>query len=334
MDGNIAAGFKWTDKIKNLPSRLTTIQVKSSTVALVILYIVMVIFFSMVSPYYFTVSNFLSIFSNLGITGIVAIGMMVVMLAGGFDLSVGSMVGLVGVFIARMFNIAHPPPLPVIILIGMLIGPALGAINGIIITRVGINPLIATLGTMAIFRGFCYIYAMQVARIYDPIYLALGRSYLFKYIPISFLYMVLLMLLMDFILRYTRFGRNVFAVGGNVYAARAVGINTDRVKFYTYVISGIMCSFAAVILTAQLGMGRPEFGTGYELEIITALALGGVSLSGGKGDFIGVFLAILILGSIGNGMVLMNVPIYLRMVIKGAILILAVTIDSLRGKKR
>ena len=331
MDESIATVVK-----RNLPGRLIApiIQTKSSTPALIVLYVLMVIFFSLFSPYYLTVTNFLSILSNLSIAGIVAVGMTVVILAGGFDLSVGSMVGLIGVFIARMFNMGQPPPLSLIILIGMLIGPALGAVNGVIITKVGINPIITTLGTMAVFRGICYIYAMQVARIYNPVYLAIGRGYLFGYIPNSFLYMILLMLLMAFILKYTRFGRRLFAVGGNVYAARVVGINTDWVKFITYVISGLMCSIAAVILTAQLGMGRPEFGTGYELEVITAVVLGGVSLAGGRGDFLGVFLAILILGSIGNGMVLMNVSIYLRMVIKGAILILAVTIDALKVRKR
>jgi len=318
----------WTRAI-----RLIT-QAKTSAPSLIIMYILMVIFFALMSKNYLTLTNFTSIMSNLTVLGIAAVGMTVVILSGGIDLSIGSMQGFTGVILALLFNIPFRLPIPIIILIGMIVGSLIGAINGFFVTKVRINPVITTLGTMSIFRGLCYIFATKyVGRIFDPTYLAMNRLYIFNALPISFIYMLAFMGIMAIVLKFTKFGRNVYAVGGNLLAARLAGINTDRVRFMAYVISGLFSALSAVVLTGQLGMGRPEFGTGNELEVITAVVLGGISLAGGRGDFLGVLIAVLILGSIGNGMVLLNVPIYWRQVVKGFILIIAVSIDVIRYRR-
>lgn len=309
-------------------------QSKTPTLSLIILYLVMVLIFSLSSPHYFTVTNFKSIISNLAVDGILAAGVVIVMIAGGFDLSVGSLMGLVGVFIAKLFRMGIDIPILVIILIALCIGPLLGLINGLIITKVGINPIITTLGTLAIFRGICYMWADQVARIYNYDYILIGQGWLANLIPYSFIYLIIFFVVLALILKFTRFGRNLYTVGGNEYLARLAGINTEKIKLMSYVISGLFCSFAAIVLTARLGSGRPEYGTGAELDVLTIAVLGGVAVGGGKGNYLGTFIALLIIGSISNGLVLLDVPVFLRMVIKGALLILAVSIDALRNRRR
>jgi ribose transport system permease protein len=234
-------------------------------------------------------------------------------------------------------------PALLVVLCSLVIGFVLGTINGVIITRVGINPVITTLGMMAFARGLASWFSLdfevlKVGRIFDQKFLLLARQFLpsneVRIIPITLIYVIVLYVLVSLILRNTRFGRNVYAVGSNDYAARLAGINTRRIKFVTYVISGVMASLAGVILVAQLSLGRDNAGMGSELEVITAVVLGGVSMAGGKGNLIGVIIAVLILGVIRNGMVhiqeVYGISYYWREVVKGLILILAISIDSAR----
>jgi len=179
---------------------------------------------------------------------------------------------------------------------------------------------------------------LKTGRITDQVYLNLARQYLpsakVPAVPITLVYLVVLYALAIIVLRYTRYGRNVFAVGANEYAARLAGINVRRIKFASYVISGAMASLAGAILVAQLSLGRDDAGIGSEMEVITAVVLGGVSMAGGKGNLFGVIIAVLILGVIRNGMVQLQQAIglsyYWREVVKGLILILAISIDAAR----
>jgi ribose transport system permease protein len=270
-----------------------------------------------------------------------AIGMTFVLLIGGLDISVGSILGFTAVNVILFHNV--PMPALLVVLCSLVIGFVLGTINGVIITRVGINPVITTLGMMAFARGLASLFSLdfevlKVGRIFDQKFLLLARQFLpsneVRIIPITLIYVIVLYILVSLILRNTRFGRNVYAVGSNDYAARLAGINTRRIKFVTYVISGVMASLAGVILVAQLSLGRDNAGMGSELEVITAVVLGGVSMAGGKGNLIGVIIAVLILGVIRNGMVhiqeVYGISYYWREVVKGLILILAISIDSAR----
>jgi ribose/xylose/arabinose/galactoside ABC-type transport system permease subunit len=314
---------------------------KSMVPALSILLIVLVLFFSLTTPYFFALTNFKAIISNIPVVAIMAIGMTFVLLIGGLDISVGSILGFTAVNVVLFHN--APMPAWLVVPCSLVVGLVLGSINGLIITRIGINPVITTLGMMAFARGLASWFSLdfevlRVGRIFDQKFLLLARQFLpsndIQIFPITLLYVIVLYIIASLVLRYTRYGRNLYAVGSNEYAARLAGINTRRIKFSSYVISGVMASLAGVILVAQLSLGRDDAGAGSELEVITAVVLGGVSMAGGKGNLVGVIIAVLILGVIRNGMVhiqeVFGISYYWREVVKGLILILAISIDAAR----
>jgi ribose transport system permease protein len=325
-----------TKKNTNFFNRILGVfkNTKTPIPTLIVFYILMVVVFSLVSPNYLSVTNLKSILSNLPVNAILAAGTALVMIGGGFDLSIGSIMGLVGIIIVNLFNIGFDLPIPVIIIIALMLSSTLGFINGLIISRIGINPIITTLGTMAVFRGICYFWAGSVKRINSEAYLSIGRGFIGNAIPYTFIYILAIFILMALFLKYTKYGRNVYIIGGNENIAKIFGVNVKNTKVVSYIISGLFAGIAAVILTAQLGSGRPEYGQGVEIDIITIVVLGGVTIGGGKGNYLGTFIALLLISSISNGLVLMDVPIYWRIVIKGFLLILAVSIDAIRNRKR
>jgi ribose/xylose/arabinose/galactoside ABC-type transport system permease subunit len=322
---------------------------KSMVPALALLLVILVLFFGFTTKNFFTLGTFKAITSNLPVVAIVSIGMTFVLLVGGLDLSVGSILGFTAVNVVLFHDVFEKAGVPLVwlpwlvVLCSLVIGIALGVINGLIITRVGINPVITTLGIMALARGMASWFALgfeilKTGRVTDQAFLNLARVYIptgkLSIIPITLVYIVVLYGLAIFILKYTRYGRNVYAVGANEYAARLAGINVRRIKFTSYIISGAMAGLAGAILVAQLSLGRDDAGLGMEMEAITAVVLGGVSMAGGKGSLFGVIIAVLIVGVIRNGMVQLQATIglsyYWREVVKGLILILAISIDAAR----
>ncbi len=330
------------EKNSTLGAKLSEIFLygKSIVPALLVLLVILVAFFGLMTPYFFKYTNFKAIISNIPIIAIMSIGMAFVLLIGGLDISVGSILGFTAVNVALFHHMGFPAW--AIVLVCLAIGAAFGSFNGVIVTKVGINPVITTLGTMALARGMASWFALDIeslklGRIFDQKFLLISRLYIpqdKQLIPITLVYVIILYIAMSLVLKYTEYGRNVYAVGSNEYASRLAGINTSRIKFISYVISGIMASIAGIILVAQLSLGRDDAGTGSELEVITAVVLGGVSLAGGKGSLLGVIISVIILGVIRNGMVHLQETIglsyYWREVVKGAILILAISIDSAR----
>jgi ribose/xylose/arabinose/galactoside ABC-type transport system permease subunit len=313
---------------------------KSMAPALLVLLAMLLVFFGLMTPNFIAYTNFKAIISNFPIIAIMSVGMTFVLLIGGLDISVGSILGFTAVNVALFHHMGFPAW--AIVLVSLAIGTAFGSFNGIIITKVGINPVITTLGTMALARGMASWFALDIeslklGRIFDQKFLLISRLYFpadKQLIPITLVYVIVLFVVMSLVLKYTEYGRKVYAVGSNEYAARLAGINTSRIKFASYVMSGIMASIAGIILVAQLSLGRDDAGLGSELEVITAVVLGGVSLAGGKGNLLGVIISVIILGVIRNGMVHLQETIglsyYWREVVKGAILILAISIDSAR----
>ena len=313
---------------------------KSMVPALIVLLVLLIVFFWASTPYFMSFQNFKAIITNMPVKAIVAIGMTFVLLIGGLDLSVGSILGFTAVT-AVLFHYAGFNMFTVIGL-SLLIGAGLGSVNGVLVTKVGINPVITTLGMMAFARGLASwftleIEALKLGRIFDQNFLLLSRLWLPKgtqLIPITLIYIIVLYVVFSFVLNHTRYGRNVYATGSNEYAARLAGVNVKRIQFSTYMLSGIMSSLAGVILLAQLSIGRDDAGTGSELQVITAVVLGGVSMSGGKGNLLGVIIAVFIIQIIQNGMVhleqVTGISYYWREVVKGAILILAISIDAAR----
>ena len=313
----------------------------AESMVLMVLLVSLVVFFGSKTPDFFTSNNFRTIVSNLPVVAIMAIGMTFVLLSGGLDISVGSILGFTAINVVLFHKLGWPAP--AVVPASLVLGAVLGSINGLIITRVGVNPVITTLGMMAFARGMASWFALnfeilRVKRIFDEDFLLIARQYLPSgdnpIVPITLAYIVVLYVAAAFVLRYTRYGRGLYAVGSNEHAARLAGINTNRIKFISYVISGITASIAAVILVAQISIGLESDGQGAELDVITAVVLGGVSPSGGKGNLLGVIIAVVILGVIGNGMVhlekVTGISYHWRAVAKGAILILAVTIDATR----
>jgi ribose/xylose/arabinose/galactoside ABC-type transport system permease subunit len=322
---------------------------KSMLPALGLLLLILVLGFGFGTNNFFTLGTFKAIVSNMPIVAIMAIGMTFVLLVGGLDLSVGSILGFTAVNVVLFHDLFERAGVPLawvpalVILCSLVIGVVLGTINGLIITRVGINPVITTLGMMAFARGLSSWFALgfeilKTGRITDQKFLNMARVYLpsakTAIIPITLIYLVVLYGIAIVVLRYTRYGRNVYAVGSNEYAARLAGIDVRGIKFASYIISGAMAALAGVILVAQLSLGRDDAGVGSEMEVITAVVLGGVSMAGGKGNLFGVIIAVLILGVIRNGMVQLQQTIglsyYWREVVKGLILILAISIDAAR----
>ncbi|HEY5501229.1 MAG TPA: ABC transporter permease [Candidatus Humimicrobiaceae bacterium] len=306
---------------------------RTPTPTLIGLYIVMIIIFTIADKNFLTIQNFRGIFNNFAVFGVLASGIMIVMLAGGFDLSIGSISGLVGIVSAVLMMDKFGVPTPLIFLIAIVIGCTVGLINGLIITKIGINPIITTLGTLAIIRGICYFWANQNPRIYNVFIQNFGRKFIADIVPFTTIYIIVFFIILALVLKFTRFGRNLYTIGGNETLARLAGIPVDRIKIITYVISGFFCSIAGLLLISQLGSGRPEYGTGAELEVLTIVVLGGVAVGGGKGNFLGVFIALLIIGSISNGMVMLDVPVFLRQVVKGVLLVLVISIDALRNRR-
>jgi ribose/xylose/arabinose/galactoside ABC-type transport system permease subunit len=311
------------------------------TPALTVLLVGLVFFFSLATPDFLSAINLRAILSNVPVIAIMAVGMTFVLLAGGLDLSVGSILGFTAVNVVLFINAGLP--LAFVILASVTIGAALGCVNALIITKGRINPVIVTLGMMAFARGLASwfsldIEALKVGRVFDEGFLQLARYYVFpgfRLFPITIIYVAVFFLGGAFVLSRTPYGRNLYAVGSNEYAARLAGIQVQRIKFSTYVISGVMASVAAVILVAQLSIGRDDAGLGSELQVITAVVLGGVSLKGGRGSLLGVAIAVLVLGVLSNGMVHLEkatgLSYHWREVVKGAVLILAIAVDSAKS---
>jgi len=306
---------------------------RTPTPTLIGIYILMLIFFSLSSENFLTLQNMKGVFNNFAVFGIMAAGITVVMIGGGFDLSVGSAAGLAGIVSAVLLMKGNELSTPYVFIIAIAIGCLIGLINGLIIVKVGINPIITTLGTLAIIRGICYFWADLNPRIYNLFVQDLGRIYIGGVFPITTLYIIVAFVIFAIIFKFTRFGRDLFTIGGNENLARLAGISVDRIKIISYMISGFFAAIAGLLLISQLGSGRPEYGTGAELEVLTIVVLGGVVVGGGKGNLLGVFIALIIIQTISNGMVLIDLPVFLRMVVKGALLVLVIAIDAIRSRR-
>lgn len=289
---------------------------------------IMMIIFTLASPYFLTTKNFLNIGQAISIRGLIAVGMTIVLISGGLDLSIAAVSAVTGMLAASLINSHVPGELAGLI---ALVGAALlGGINALIIVRFRINPIIATLGTLLLFRGLAYVVSNGNNIVIGVnAWSILGRGELLG-IPISFLVFLLVLVLAYLFLRYTFLGNYIYAVGGNSEACRTAGVNVDWIRAGTYIFTAVLAGVAGLVLMSQAGTATPLALSGAELDIIAAVLLGGIALSGGRGSLVGTFLGILIIGVVNNGLVLVGVQIYWQMVVRGLILIIAVTLDSFR----
>lgn len=318
--------------IKSLWSKFNPFASYSMSPTLVIIYILMAIFFAIKNPIFIDLKNYQVIAINAPILGIVAIGLAAVILTGNVDLSVGSLVGFISVFSALMLKNSGMPATAVII-IGLLAGIAIGAFNGFVVNYIGVNSIIVTLGMWATLRGASMIITGGVVYFKNEKFVEIGRGYVFKVIPNIFLFMMVILAVMYFVLRFTKFGRNIYLVGANFLSATAVGVNVKKTKFLTFLISSGFAALAGILLVSQFSSAHYDYGTGWEFRALTICIVGGISLSGGRGTLVGLFLALLILGSMSNGLTLINMPNYWRSFFDGSVLLLAIIVDSLRVRR-
>lgn len=297
--------------------------------SLLAIYLALCIAFSILSPYFLTVNNFVNIGKTLSIVGIVAIGETLVLISGGVDISVGSVAALSGVVTGLLWEKAGLP-IGVSALAGLTSAALVGLINGLLVTRAKINPLISTLATYSAIRGLAFVLTnAQMNQLTHPQFQFLGRGTVAG-IPFSLVLMLTLYGLFIFILRHTPFGRDLYAIGGNPMASRLAGIPTRRYLLSVFILSGFLAGVGGMVSASQLAAGTPQAATGLEFTVIAAVVLGGTSLAGGKGTLIGSLIGVFILRTLDNGLILTNVSSYYQEVARGAVLILAVGFDQIR----
>ncbi len=320
-------------KLKSMRKTLT-----STNLGLVWFYIVIIIVFSMVSPIFRTGENLRNILAAYSYIGIVAVGMAFPLLLGGIDLSVGSIMGLVAMVVFDATLLYHLPGW-VAILAGLLTGILAGLFNAFLIVRVKLQPFIATLATLTAYRGLTYAISgrqinpeLTVVAIKDP--LLLGIDGKVGQIPFVFIYLIVIVTVTMIFLRFTRPGINLYAVGGNLLAARLAGINVDRIKVLGYVLSGFFTAVAALVLTSRMGSTQEGLGQGLELSAIAAAVIGGVSLNGGIGNTFGAALGAFLIGTLSTGLILVGVTGYAPQVVIGVVLLVAVGYDRFTIARR
>lgn len=310
---------------KKLLSKEWLIEQKS---LIALLFLIVVV--SFLNPNFFTLDNILNILRQTSVNAIIAVGMTLVILTAGIDLSVGSVLALCGAFAASM--IALEVPVLIAVPTALLAGAALGAISGIIIAKGKVQAFIATLVTMTLLRGVTMVYTdgRPISTGFTDTadaFAWFGTGYALG-IPVPVWLMAVVFAAAWYLLNHTRFGRYVYALGGNESATRLSGINVDRVKIGVYAICGLLAALAGIIITSRLSSAQPTAGMGYELDAIAAVVLGGTSLMGGKGRIMGTLIGALIIGFLNNALNLLDVSSYYQMIAKAVVILLAVLVDN------
>ena len=292
----------------------------------VLILIVICIFASILSSSFLSVSNLFNVVKQITVAGIVGCGMTFVILTGGIDLSVGSIVGLAGAIAAGILVSTENVFLAILAALG--IGIVCGAINGFFVAQCEIPPFIATLGMMTLLRGCVLVYTKGAPiAIKVDAYKFIGKGTILG-VPVPILLLVILYLIAHYILNQTGFGRSIYALGGNKEAARLSGIRVKYSEWIVYIFNGLMSGIAAIVLTARLGSAQSTSGEGIEMDAIAAVILGGTSLSGGTGFVLPTVIGAMIMGIINNILTLMNVNPHATNIVKGAVVLLAVMVDK------
>lgn len=327
------------------PRRLSELLLKMRTV---IALLAVTAFFAAFAPNFLSLGNFLIMFKHIAIIAILAIGLTFVILTGGIDLSVGSIAGLSGMIAGALilnglvlppFGIVIYPSVPLVVLTVLMLGLAIGLVNGLLVSRLGVAPFIATLGMLYVARGAALL--MSDGATFPNLvggsdygnqgFPFLGAGTLLG-IPFPVWLLVVLALLAGFVTTRTPFGRRVYAIGGNERAAVLSGVRVPRIKTMVYGISGACAALVGLIVSSDLVAAHPASGETFELSAIAAVVLGGASLSGGRGTIVGTIVGACVIGILGDGMVMMGVSEFWQMVIKGTVIVAAVVLDQLQSR--
>jgi ribose transport system permease protein len=316
--------------IKSIESRNTFVKVVKSY-SLYLAFLAIFIVFSSLNENFLSINNILNIIVQSAIIAIIAVGQTMVILTSGIDLSVGSIVGAVGIVIGLLMVAGYS--IPIAILVGVVTGAILGSINGLIITFGRVPAFITTLGMMGMARGFGL--ALNEGKPVAGLPMAFEKIASTRVwgIPSFVFYTIIIYVIMFVILERTKFGRHIYAIGGNRDAARLSGVKVKVVELFVYILSGLFAGFGSVLLTARLNYATPVAGANYELDTIAAVVIGGTALSGGQGKVIGTLVGALMLGILRNGLTILNVSSFFQQIIIGAVIIVAVFADKVNEKK-
>ncbi|SDZ03741.1 ABC transporter permease [Tindallia californiensis] len=310
----------WKEHMKkdDLKTNLLKFQ---SIIGLVLICVVL----SFLTPRFLTVTNLFNVLRQTSLNAIMAVGLTFVILTGGIDLSVGSILAFSGVSAALVSQMGLPAPMAMII--GLLAGSGLGFINGLVITKGKVPPFIATLAMMTMARGGTLVISggRPISGL-DEGFHFIGRG-MVGVVPVPVILTIITFLFAYYILTQTRQGRYIYATGSNEEAARLTGIHTDRIKLFAYTLSGFTAALAAMIIISRLGSAPPTIGDGAELDAIAAVVIGGTSLAGGIGSIFGTFIGATIIGVLNNGLNLLNVSSYYQLVVRGVVILIAVLLD-------
>jgi len=298
---------------------------------IILAFIIICAALAILSPVFLTRNNILNVIRQTSIYGIMAVGMTFVILTGGIDLSVGSVLALSGAICAGLLKGGSSMFVAIVAAIG--VGVACGLVNGLFITKARIPPFVVTLGMTNIARGLTLIYTKGYpVSGFSPAFREIGGGYVAG-IPIPIIIFLSIVLIAYVVLSQTKLGRYTYAIGGNEETVKLSGVNSSNYKTLVYVISGLTCAISALILTARLNSAEPIAGTGYETDVIAAVCIGGASMSGGRGSVWGSLLGALLIGVLNNGMNLLGVSPYFQQVVKGLIIICAVWLDKMKTIK-
>lgn len=292
--------------------------------------LLLIIILTVTTNTFMSYGNIINVLRQITINAILAFGMTFVILTGGIDLSVGSIAAVAGLVAVYTANLGLHPLL--VILLSLAAGAALGAFNGIVITKGKIVPMVATLATMSIIRGIAYVATEgRPIRLLEISFAEIGIGY-FMAIPIPVIVLAIAFVFSVILLGKSRFGRHVYILGGNKETARLSGINVNRVMTMVFVLSGMFAALSGLIVSARLYSAQPTTGDDYAMDAISAAILGGTSLSGGIGTISGTLIGALIIGILNNGMNLLSIPSYYQMIVKGVVILGAILLDVNRGK--
>lgn len=308
---------------------------KVDYLAVIVALVLEIVIFGILSPYFFTMNNLLTILQYCALTGLVALPYTLLMISGNFDMSMGSQVALISCIVAMIChdNTIGWGTVLLSILVALILGGVCGWLNSVFILKVGLPPFIATMAMMQALRGIAYLLTNGSSiMVTSKVFGILGRRKTLG-IPNTVYILVVFIVIFAFIAKYTVFGRRAYTIGGNETAARLSGINVHRNVTILYIINSAMCGLVGMLYTSQLGAAMPSSNANFAFDVISAVVLGGCAMNGGKGNMAGTVMGVLILAILDNGLIMLNVSSHWQLVCSGVVLLIAVSIDALKQKR-
>jgi ribose transport system permease protein len=317
----------------------------TQSLVLIVIIVAICVVTAFVNPRFLRIQNLINIFQQISILGIVACGIGMLLVAGQIDISVGTQVSLMGVILAMVIQLMLGLPdgkvpawqaslaIPLAVVVTFVVGFVLGLLNGIVVIRSRASSFIITLGFQVVYAGAALLTSRGASYMLFGKFELLGRGRILDIIPIPILFFIGMVVVTYIVLKYLRYGRFLYAIGGNRKAAYVSGINTDRITLIAFIVVGLCNALAALILISRVGSALATTGDSYALDALAAVIVGGVSIAGGKGTALNIFLGVLLVGLISNALIIMNVNPYVRQVVLGLIIIVAVTIGQLTSDR-